>query len=77
VTRTEAGGTLALCAAIAAVIVGVVVGSPRPAQPPAPVFTPTVFCPAGQRVVKIRADGMPVCAAPVKHSPFAFSPRPS
>ena len=72
-TGREAAGTLALCAAVAAITVGVVVGSP--AQPPAPVFTPTVFCPAGQHVVKIRADGMPDCAAPVKHSPFDFSPR--
>jgi hypothetical protein len=77
VNRAEVIGTLALCAAVAGVTVGVVVGSPRPAQPPAPVFTPTVFCPAGQRVVKIRADGMPDCAAPVKHSPLDFNPRPS
>jgi hypothetical protein len=76
-TAREAGGTLALCAAVAAVTVGVVLGSPRPAQSPAPVFTPTAFCPSGQHLVEVRADGMPVCAAPEKRSAFDFSPRPS
>jgi hypothetical protein len=74
VTRAEAAGTLALCAAISAVIVGMVLGTPRDARQPAPVFTPTAFCPAGQHLVKVPRNGMPVCAAPVKHSPFDFRP---
>jgi hypothetical protein len=77
VTAREAGGTVALCAAVAGVIVAMVLGSPQPAQqPPAPVFTPTAFCPSGQHVVKVR-DGMPVCAATVKRTPFDFYPRRS
>lgn len=75
-TAREVAGTLALCAVVAGVTVGVVVGSPRSAQQPAPVFTPTMFCPSGQHVVKVR-DGMPVCAAPVKHPPFDFRPARS
>lgn len=73
-TAREVAGTVALCAAVAGVIVGVVVGTPRSAQQPAPVFTPTAFCPSGQHLVKAR-DGMPVCAVPVKQSPFDFRPR--
>ena len=76
-TAREAGGTVALCAAVAAVIVALVLGTPRPAEQPAPVFTPTAFCPSGQHVAKIGAGGMPVCAAPVKRSPFDFYPRRS
>ena len=75
-TAREVAGTLALCAAVAAVIVGLVLGSPQPAPQPAPVFTPTAFCPSGQHVAKIR-DGMPVCAAPEKRTPFVFRPRRS
>ena len=76
-TAREVAGTLALCAAISAVIVGMVLGTPRDARQPAPVFTPTAFCPAGQHLVKVPRNGMPVCAAPVKHPAFDFSPRRS
>jgi hypothetical protein len=72
-TAREAGGTFALCAAVAAVIVALVLGTPRPAEQPAPVFTPAAFCPSGQHAVKVR-DGMPVCAATVKRTPFDFHP---
>jgi hypothetical protein len=74
VTAREVAGTLALCVVAAGITVGVVVGSPHSAQSPAPVFTPTVFCPSGQHLVKIGADGMPVCASPVKRPPFDFQP---
>jgi hypothetical protein len=74
VTAREVAGTLALCAVVAGVTVGVVVGSPRSAQQPAPVFTPTMFCPSGQHLVKAR-NGTTVCAVPVKRPPFDFSPR--
>lgn len=76
-TAREFAGTFALCAAVAAVIVALFVGTSQPAQQPAPVFTPTVFCPSGQHLVKIAANGMPVCAAPAKQTPFDFSPRSS
>jgi hypothetical protein len=75
-TGREVAGTVALCAAISAVIVGMVLGTPRDARQPAPAFTPTAFCPSGQHLVKAR-DGMPVCAAPAKHPAFDFSPRRS
>ena len=76
-TAREIAGTFSLCAAIAAVIVALVIGSPQTVQQPAPVFVPTAFCPSGQHVVKISSDGMPVCTAPVKQSPFDFNPRRS
>jgi hypothetical protein len=77
VTAREVAGTLVLCAVVAGITVGVVVGTPHPAQQPDPVFTPTWFCPAGQHLVKMAPDGMPVCAAPVKQPPFVFQPRKS
>ena len=77
-TAREVAGTVAVCAIVAGVTVGLVIGTtPNPAGQPAPVFTPTVFCPAGQHLVKIAANGMPVCAAPAKPAPFNFSPRRS
>jgi hypothetical protein len=72
-TAREFTGTLALCAAVAGVTVALALGTPRPPRQPAPVFTPTAFCPSGQHVVKIR-DGMPVCATAEKRAPFDFYP---
>ena len=76
-TAREFTGTLALCAAVAGVIVALVLGSPQPARQPVPVFTPSAFCPSGQHMVKARG-GEPVCATPRKQTPFDFRPgRPS
>lgn len=73
-TAREAGGTLALCAVVAGVTVALVIGTPRPAPQPAPVFTPTAFCPSGQHLLN-DAAGLPVCVATEKQIPFDFQPR--